>query len=99
MEEHIKPCMDSSSHQRKVQNLHMKTVHQAQSKNEIVYDCDKCSKTFANKSRLKLHTESVHDGIKYPCKQCSKSFGRKDTLKLHIKRTHNNVEELQILEV
>ena len=47
--------------------------------------CEICGNSFANKSSLKLHIDSVHEGKKpFSCDICETSFSRKQHLKGHI---------------
>ena len=55
------------------------------------HSCDRCEKSFSQKSDLSKHIKSVHLIVQYNCDQCEKSFSRKGVLKEHIKSVHGNV--------
>ena len=53
------------------------------------YECSICNTSFAYKSWLKKHTESVHERKKpHNCSFCDKSFYEKSKLKKHIQTVH-----------
>ena len=51
-------------------------------------NCDTCGKSFFNKSDLKKHKKSLHDGVTYACKICQRSYSWKENLNAHMKTTH-----------
>merc|ERR1711860_288716 len=53
--------------------------------------CDKCDKIFKTKSKLKRHTQSVHEGVKFPCKQCPEIYSYHDGLRRHMKNYHGGL--------
>merc|ERR1711860_200673 len=53
--------------------------------------CDKCDKIFKKKSKLKRHTQSVHEGVKFPCKQCPEIYSYHDGLRRHMKNYHGGL--------
>ena len=51
--------------------------------------CTQCDTSFKNKSYLKHHIATVHDGIKtWECQICAKTFSYKNKLQLHISNVH-----------
>ena len=46
----------------------------------------------AQKSDLKKHNQSIHEGVKYACNQCDQQFARHDNLKIHIQSKHKGVK-------
>lgn len=56
---------------------------------EIVYRCETCSQTFANRCNLKSHQRHVHSSERhFPCELCGKKFKRKKDVKRHILQVH-----------
>ena len=39
------------------------------------FHCDLCEKAFADRSNLKRHVSSYHEGEKFNCEICKKGFG------------------------
>ena len=53
------------------------------------YKCGSCGKSFSQKSNLKKHIHTVHEGLKdHKCEFCGKSFFDASTLKKHILTVH-----------
>ena len=50
--------------------------------------CPECHKTFARKSTMELHMESVHLEAKHKCSICDKDFSTKGPLNRHINDVH-----------
>ena len=50
--------------------------------------CPECHKTFARKSTMELHIESVHLEVKHKCSICDKDFSTKGSLNRHINDVH-----------
>ncbi|XP_021136159.2 GDNF-inducible zinc finger protein 1 [Columba livia] len=56
---------------------------------EIVYRCETCGQTFANRCNLKSHQRHVHSSERhFPCELCGKKFKRKKDVKRHILQVH-----------
>ncbi|XP_038602579.1 GDNF-inducible zinc finger protein 1 isoform X2 [Tachyglossus aculeatus] len=56
---------------------------------EIVYRCDTCGQTFANRCNLKSHQRHVHSSERhFPCELCGKKFKRKKDVKRHVLQVH-----------
>ncbi|XP_071594890.1 GDNF-inducible zinc finger protein 1 [Heliangelus exortis] len=56
---------------------------------EMVYRCETCSQTFANRCNLKSHQRHVHSSERhFPCELCGKKFKRKKDVKRHILQVH-----------
>ncbi|KAM8809296.1 LOW QUALITY PROTEIN: GDNF-inducible zinc finger protein 1-like [Eudromia elegans] len=56
---------------------------------EIIYRCETCSQTFANRCNLKSHQRHVHSSERhFPCELCGKKFKRKKDVKRHILQVH-----------
>ena len=65
-----------------------------------IYQCEKCEKSFADKSSLNKHAKSMHEGIKYNCEKFEKIFYNQRNFKRHQEVTDSNVtivaENLQV---
>uniref|UniRef100_A0A8C4Y8I8 GDNF inducible zinc finger protein 1 n=1 Tax=Gopherus evgoodei TaxID=1825980 RepID=A0A8C4Y8I8_9SAUR len=56
---------------------------------EIIYRCETCGQTFANRCNLKSHQRHVHTSERhFPCELCGKKFKRKKDVKRHILQVH-----------
>ncbi|KAK1170697.1 GDNF-inducible zinc finger protein 1-like [Acipenser oxyrinchus oxyrinchus] len=56
---------------------------------EIIYRCDTCNQTFANRCNLKSHQRHVHSNERnFPCDICTKMFKRKKDVKRHVLQVH-----------
>ncbi|CAI5769283.1 GDNF-inducible zinc finger protein 1 [Podarcis lilfordi] len=56
---------------------------------EVIYRCETCSQTFANRCNLKSHERHVHSSERhFPCELCGKKFKRKKDVKRHILQVH-----------
>ncbi|CAH2255296.1 GDNF-inducible zinc finger 1 [Pelobates cultripes] len=67
--------------------MHSKQVQNGSA--EIVYKCDICGQTFANRCNLKSHQRHVHNNERlFPCELCNKNFKRKKDVKRHILQVH-----------
>jgi len=52
------------------------------------FECDKCEKTFLNKSSFNVHNRKHSDYRPYECTQCAKKFTQLGNLNYHLK-IHN----------
>ncbi|XP_060948048.1 GDNF-inducible zinc finger protein 1 [Limanda limanda] len=74
---------------------HISTYHGV--KADMVYRCETCQQTFANRSNLKIHEKHVHSSERlFSCASCSKSFKRKKDVVRHQKQVHerNNMRHV-----
>lgn len=53
----------------------------------ILFNCDKCDKTFVRKSHLNLHYQT--HGKRYKCYKCNKSFATKNNITVHRRIFHD----------
>ncbi|XP_042297783.1 GDNF-inducible zinc finger protein 1 [Sceloporus undulatus] len=61
---------------------------------EIIYCCETCGQTFANRCNLKSHQRHVHSSERhFPCELCGKKFKRKKDVKRHILQVHEGGRE------
>ncbi|KAM6915110.1 uncharacterized protein gzf1 [Xenentodon cancila] len=66
---------------------HISTYHGVQA--DIVYRCETCMQTFANRSNLKIHEKHVHSNERlFACDSCSKTFKRKKDVVRHQRQVH-----------
>ena len=47
-----------------------------------------CNKQFSQKSHVKSHIESVHNGVKFSCSHCNQQYSQQSGLNKHIKSNH-----------
>lgn len=78
-----------------VQNLKPKTLPKTE-KDDNIFVCDICQKTFQHYSEIKQHLKQFHGSENnpqpvYKCKICLKHFQKKKSLKLHM-NSHDNAE-------
>ena len=72
-------------------------THAANEKDKVIFECEKCNKTFGRKSHYKRHL-SIHEGIKpYSCEECGKSFNQRTDLKRH-SYSHVRKRELKAMK-
>lgn len=58
-------------------------------KAEVIYRCETCQQTFANRSNLKIHEKHVHSNVRlFACESCSKTFKRKKDVVRHQRQVH-----------
>src|SRR6266404_27202 len=58
--------------------------------------CEICDNTFANKTNLKSHIETVHQGKRnYSCHLCEKKYSTGSNLNAHVKIVHEGRREHQ----
>ncbi|KAJ7414324.1 GDNF-inducible zinc finger protein 1 [Willisornis vidua] len=56
---------------------------------ELVFRCDTCGQTFANRCNLRAHQRHVHSSERrFPCHLCGKRFKRQKDVKRHILQVH-----------
>ncbi|XP_072218438.1 uncharacterized protein gzf1 [Leuresthes tenuis] len=66
---------------------HISTYHGV--KADVVYRCETCMQTFANRSNLKIHEKHVHSNERlFACDSCSKTFKRKKDVVRHQRQVH-----------
>lgn len=66
---------------------HIKHSHGIAAK--IIYRCETCTQTFANRCNLKSHQRHVHSSERhFPCELCGKKFKRKKDVKRHLLQVH-----------
>ena len=53
----------------------------------------KCEKVFADRSGLKSHIESFHEGIRKKCNLCEKVFANRSGLNYHIESFHEGIRK------
>ena len=56
------------------------------------FDFEQCSFKCSQKSKLKVHIQSIHEGVKYPCSQCEHKASGKSNLTAHIRSIHSGVK-------
>ncbi|KAF3702652.1 GDNF-inducible zinc finger protein 1 [Channa argus] len=66
---------------------HISTYHGV--KADILYRCETCQQTFANRSNLKIHEKHVHSNERlFSCESCTKTFKRKKDVVRHQRQVH-----------
>ena len=68
-----------------------KTASDSKSRNEA-FDCDQCGYQATQKSSLKIHIQSIHEGVKYPCNEYDYQSTRPGNLKNHIQAKHEGIK-------
>ncbi|XP_058469118.1 GDNF-inducible zinc finger protein 1 [Solea solea] len=74
---------------------HISTYHGV--KADVVYRCETCMQTFANRSNLNIHEKHVHSSERlFSCGSCSKTFKRKKDVVRHQRQVHerNNLHHV-----
>ncbi|XP_068565102.1 GDNF-inducible zinc finger protein 1 [Cebidichthys violaceus] len=74
---------------------HISTYHGV--KADVVYRCETCQQTFANRSNLKIHEKHVHSSERlFACEICAKTFKRKKDVVRHQRQVHerNNLRHV-----
>ena len=52
------------------------------------YECEQCHKTYYDRSTLRKHRQSVHEGVKFACNQCDYQGTFQGNLTRHIQKVH-----------
>ncbi|KAI4801973.1 hypothetical protein KUCAC02_019837, partial [Chaenocephalus aceratus] len=66
---------------------HISTYHGV--KADVIYRCETCQQTFANRSNLKIHEKHVHSSERlFTCESCGKTFKRKKDVVRHTRQVH-----------
>lgn len=56
-----------------------------ESQENLEFTCEKCQRTFSNRSKLSRHVRESHMNIKnFDCSICNKTFKRNSHLKRHM---------------
>jgi hypothetical protein len=63
---------------------HVKLIHQGIKE----LTCDKCGKTFGNRTCLENHCHRVHEDKPFKCDQCITSWATESLLKIHVSMVH-----------
>ncbi|KAJ4928611.1 hypothetical protein JOQ06_004241, partial [Pogonophryne albipinna] len=74
---------------------HISTYHGV--KADVIYRCETCQQTFANRSNLKIHEKHVHSNERlFTCDSCGKTFKRKKDVVRHTRQVHerNNMRHV-----
>ncbi|KPP77573.1 hypothetical protein Z043_102993 [Scleropages formosus] len=87
-----------SFHYEKSYLKHIKVSHGVLS--EVVYRCNVCQHTFANRCNLKIHERHVHsEERQFSCEVCSKAFKRKKDVKRHTLQVHEGGSDRHFCQV
>ena len=54
----------------------------------VILEHLQCQYQSINRSSLREHKESKHEGVKYLCNKCNKQFNARSTLRYHIESNH-----------
>nr|XP_019947175.1 PREDICTED: LOW QUALITY PROTEIN: GDNF-inducible zinc finger protein 1-like [Paralichthys olivaceus] len=74
---------------------HISTYHGV--KADVVYRCETCQQTFANRSNLKIHEKHVHSNERlFSCTSCTKTFKRKKDVVRHQRQVHERNNQRHI---
>ena len=86
---------------------HQTTVHDYQENNEIldkeekktddkkdekVYKCEACEKSWRGKTGLYRHIKIIHEGKRYECQTCEKSYASNSLLRSHQTTVHDGIK-------
>ncbi|XP_068432780.1 GDNF-inducible zinc finger protein 1 isoform X2 [Clinocottus analis] len=74
---------------------HISTYHGV--KADVIYRCETCQQTFANRSNLKIHEKHVHSSERlFTCDICAKTFKRKKDVVRHQRQVHERNNLLHV---
>ena len=66
---------------------HKEAIHE-----KLKFECEKCGKSFCQKSTMKRHIKIVHEGfVPYKCKECDNTFTKKQYLNDHVLMVHRGI--------
>ena len=85
-----------STHQKQFHPEDIIHLNRDIQRNEQIFSCTSCNKSFLSEHLLKYHTNKQHSK-EYHCKLCYYDFKYKRNLKDHIKKLHNTNEEIEAL--
>ena len=94
----MKSTKRQNSSAQNVKNSHRKSKRDAliKAKHNSAVSCAKCNKTFADQTKLKRHSDSVHEKKDiFRCPNCDKTHTRKYVLKNHIASIHERKKKFE----
>merc|ERR1712024_81575 len=65
--------------------MHISNIHEGQKSHK----CESCGKSFGQKSNLRTHVKTYHEGKRPNCDQCGKDFATENYLRKHIAAVHD----------
>lgn len=85
-------------HYEKSYLKHISTYHGVTA--DVIYRCDTCQQTFANRSNLKTHERHVHSSEReFSCSTCAKAFKRKKDVVRHQRQVHERSNQENVCTV
>ena len=98
-QDHMYPCLDCPTGERKVFTTKRAWLRHNRSQhiNDMAYVCEQCGKVYYIESELERHMVEKHEPPGHRCKECGRYFSRFQTLKQH-QDIHDPVPRYQCSE-